>query len=62
MKDLLTNPTVLKIAATLAAVAVYVLAHKIPELKDVLQPLAGGLAGSALISRPGDAPKKEGSE
>lgn len=54
MKDLLSNPTVMKLVGTVVAVAIYVIAHKIPELKEMLLPLAGGVAGGVLMPRPGD--------
>lgn len=57
MKDFLMSPVVLKLLGTAMAVGIYVLAHKMPDLKEVLLPLAGGVVGGVLMPRPGDAVK-----
>ena len=59
--EFLKGPAGLKLLGTLAAVGIYVIAHYIPELKEMLLPLAGGLAGGVLMPRPGDVrPAPEG--
>lgn len=47
------NPTYTKLLVTAAAVGMYVLGHYLPDLKETLLPLAGGLAGGMWLPSPG---------
>lgn len=56
---MMKDPFWQKIAATLVAVGIYLIAHRFPDIAAELGALAGGLAGGMWWRRPGDVALEE---
>lgn len=59
MKEVLSTPWIQRLAIVLAAAGLYIAAAKVPSATKALEMLAAGLAGGAVIPRPGDSKKED---
>jgi hypothetical protein len=57
--NFLREPFAQKLIGLAAAVGIYWLAHRVPDLKEVLLPLAGVPLGWLGFARPGDVALKD---
>ena len=59
MNEILSNPTYQRIAGTLAAIACFIAAAKLPQVSIYLMPAGVGLLAWMHGTKPGDAPKEQ---